>query len=64
MGKQGSTTSNPNDLRGLAAHDQLQGDEDRRRVEARNREWERIRREGEEFGRELRRRAKRMEWYR
>lgn len=59
-----STTSNPNDLRGLAAFDQLQGDEDRRRVEERDREWDRIRREGEEIGRELRRRAKKMEWYR
>ena len=59
-----STTSNPNDLRGLAALDQLQGDEDRRRVEERNRTWERIRREGEEIGRELCKRAKRMEWYR
>lgn len=56
--------SNPNDLRGLAAYDQIQGDEDRRRVEERNRVYEQIRREGDEIGRELRKRMKGMIVYR
>ena len=49
-----------NDLRGLAALEEFNRAEDPRRVEARNKLYEQLRREGDEIARAFRERAKRM----